>query len=308
MRRKDCPAGLILRFCLSATFALGSTFGHGQSPPERPTAAASNAATLPVSTTLKANDANVIASGPLSFEDGTAPVAGTPYSGIGTTRSATVFVDGNRIVHSETTRFFRDSQGRTRVERMFPATDSTKSSSPIPAMVTINDPVSGERYVLHPQRKTAGTLQSRGVGAVQPPVAPPAPSARVSLPGFGFTGGSSDSESKAVSLGERVIEGIRVVGTQLEHTVPPTIIGNEQPIVVAVEQWFSPELGVVILTTHRSSIGSETIYRLEQIVRAEPDAALFRVPPDYALREATTISAQPEAISSFVCLEATKKP
>lgn len=261
-----------------------------------------------MSTTLKVNDGNVIASGPLSFEDGTAPVVGVPYSGIGTTRSVSTFLDGNRIVHVETTRFFRDSQGRTRVERMFPPANSTMSSPPIPAMVTINDPVSGERYVLHPQRKTAGTLQSRGVGEMQPPVAPPTPSARVSLPGFGFAGGSSDAESNAVSLGERVIEGIRVVGTQLEHTVPPTVVGNEKPIAVTVEQWFSPDLGVVILTTHRSSIGSEIIYHLEQIVRAEPDAALFRVPPDYALREATMMSAQPEAISSFGCVEAAKKP
>lgn len=308
MRRKDCPAGLIPRFCVSAALALGSSFGHGQSPPERPTGPASNSVTLPVSTTLKVNDANMIAGGPLSFEDGTAPVAGTPYSGIGTTRSATIFLDGNRLVHIETTRFFRDSQGRTRVERMFSPTNSTMSSPPIPAMVTINDPVSGERYVLHPQLKTAHTLPWRGVGAIQPPVTPPTPSARVSLPGFGFAGGSSDSESNAVSLGEKVIEGIRVVGTQLEHTVPATIVGNEKPIAVTVEQWFSPELGVVILTTHRSTIGSETIYHLEQIVRAEPDAALFRIPPDYTRREATMVSAQSEAISSYGCVEATKKP
>ena len=58
---------------------------------------------------------------------------------------------------------------------------------------------------------------------------------------------------------------------------------------------------MVILTTHRSTIGSETMCHLEQIVRAEPDAALFRVPPDYTRRETTTVSAQSEAISRISC-------
>jgi hypothetical protein len=52
-----------------------------------------------------------------------------------------------------------------------------------------------------------------------------------------------------------------------------------------VEQWFSPELGVVVQNTQRSGIGGEINYRLEQIVRAEPDAALFQVPPGYTLRK-----------------------
>jgi hypothetical protein len=74
--------------------------------------------------------------------------------------------------------------------------------------------------------------------------------------------------------------------------VPANIVGNQKPIAVAVEQWFSPELGVVILTTDRSAIGNETTYQLEQIARAEPDATLFVIPPDYTRREPTVTSAR----------------
>jgi hypothetical protein len=235
-------------------------------------------------TTLRVSDANVIAAGHSSFEQGTAPVVGMPYSAVGTTQSATLFLDGNRIAHAETTRFFRDSQGRTRVEHMFPPTNATVTSPPRIMMVMINDPVLGERYRLHPQQKTADSHPWRGACAIQPPVAPPSPSARVSLPGFAFGALSSDSESKTVPLGEKTIDGIRVVGTQLEHTVPENTVGNQKPIALTVEQWFSPDLGVVIQATHRSTIGSETTYQLEQIVRAEPDAALFSLPPDYTRR------------------------
>jgi hypothetical protein len=229
-----------------------------------------------------------------------------PYSGIATTQSATLLLDGNRIVRTETTRFFRDSQGRTRVEHMFPPINSSMSSAPTVMMVAINDPVSAERYMLHPQQKIADVLAWRGASAIQPPVPTPTPSARFSLPGFGFGAVSSDAESKGVPLGEKTIDGIRVVGTQLEHTVPVNTIGNEKPIVITAEQWFSPELGVVILATHRSAIGSETTYQLEQIVRAEPDATLFVLPADYTRRD--VMSAQSTAaLTSSGCVEA-KKP
>ena len=296
MLRKKC---LVAGLCVGATFVLGPSLGYCQSLPEHPSE---------VAATARVSGANVIAAGYSSFEDGTAPVVGMPYSAIGTTQSATLLLDGNRIVHTETTRFFRDSQGRTRVERSFSPTNSTVGSAPTVMMVTINDPVSGERYMLHPQQKIADTLPWRGAGAIQPPVPTPAPSARLSLPGFGFGAASSDAESKAVPLGEKTLDGIRVVGTQLEHTVPVNAIGNQKPIVITVEQWFSPELGVVILATHRSAIGSETTYQLEQIVRAEPDAALFGVPADYTRREPTAMSTQSTTVlSSTGCVEA-KKP
>ena len=295
MPRKEYPASLIPQLYISAAVALAPSFGYCQSPPEPPSEAASKSITLRAATTL-------------SFENGTAPVVGMPYSGTGTTQSATLFLDGNRIVHTETTRFFRDSQGRTRVEHLFLPINPTVSSPPMATMVTISDPVIGERYLLHPQQKIVDTLPWRGAGTIQPPVPSPTPSPRLSLPGFGFSGGSSDDESKAVSLGEKMIEGVRVVGTQLEHTVPANTIGNQKPIAVTVEQWFSPELGAVILATHRSSIGSETTYQLEQIVRAEPDAALFVVPPDYTRRESTGLSSQSTAVFSSGCTEATKKP
>ena len=299
MLRKEYPAGLVPRLCASAAFVLGTSFGYCQSPSE----VASKSIAPPAATSVKASDA-MFAAGHASFEDGTAPVVGMPYSAIGTTQSATLFLDGNRIVHTETTRYFRDSQGRTRVEHMFAPANFPVGSPPTITMITINDPVSGERYVLHSQQKTADTLPWRGGGAIQPPVPTPTPSARLSLPGFGFGGFASDAESKAVPLGEKTIDGIRVVGTQLEHTMPANVVGNQKPIVITVEQWFSPELGVVVLATHRSTIGSETTYQLEQIVRAEPDAALFGVPPDYTRREANVMSAQSTAVG---CFEA-KKP
>src|SRR3569833_901404 len=60
----------------------------------------------------------------LPFAYGIAPVAGVPYSAVGVTDSTTTFAGGYRITRHETTRFFRDSQGRTRVEHTSPPHDA----------------------------------------------------------------------------------------------------------------------------------------------------------------------------------------
>jgi hypothetical protein len=83
------------------------------------------------------------------------------------------------------------------------------------------------------------------------------------------------------AMGERIIEGLKVTGTRMEFTIPSGAVGNEQPIVVSSEQWFSPELGVVVSSTHRDPMMGDTSYKLEQISRSEPDPALFTVPADY---------------------------
>jgi len=87
---------------------------------------------------------------------------------------------------------------------------------------------------------------------------------------------------QAVSIGERRIEGLKVTGSRLEFTIDAGEVGNEQPITVRTDQWFSADLGVVVSSTHDDPMIGETTYRLEQINRTEPDAALFAVPTDYA--------------------------
>lgn len=88
-----------------------------------------------------------------------------------------------------------------------------------------------------------------------------------------------------ISMGERIIEGLKVTGTKQEFTIAAGAVGNEQPIVVRSEQWFSPELGVVVSSTHRDPMMGDTSYKLEQVSRAEPDPALFTVPADYTQEE-----------------------
>ena len=86
-------------------------------------------------------------------------------------------------------------------------------------------------------------------------------------------------------LGSQVVEGIAATGTRTTLTIAAGAIGNEQPIQVVSEQWFSPELQVFVMTKHNDPRTGETTYRLTNISRAEPARSLFELPADYTLRE-----------------------
>lgn len=85
------------------------------------------------------------------------------------------------------------------------------------------------------------------------------------------------------ALSAKEIEGVRANGERTTWTIEAGKIGNEKPIQITREVWTSPELMVTLATTDSDPRSGTTTYRLTQIKRGEPDAALMRVPADYAV-------------------------
>ena len=289
MRWNALPAALMASLAISAVLGLAPSVGRSQSPSQQPDGAAPKISVLATPSgpapsapimlkprNLPAPPVLPISGGVMSpLEAGTAAVLGKPYSATQTT----TILNNNKMFSRQLTRFFRDSHGRTRVERTIP-TDSDTESPPIILSVTINDPMSGAEYTLEPQGKTAVVSPLRGplAAGIQPPVTPPTPTG---VPPWGLPG---VQESKPIPLGQKFIDGIAVVGTRVEDTVT---FPDREPETMVIDQWFSTELGVAILKTHQGG-GMDSTQRLEHIVQAEPDPALFTVPPDYARKEVPT--------------------
>lgn len=63
------------------------------------------------------------------------------------------------------------------------------------------------------------------------------------------------------------------------------MLGNDKPITSTLDRWVSPDLGIAVQIIQKSSIGGELTLNLGQVVRAEPDPALFSPPSDYARRD-----------------------
>ncbi len=201
-------------------------------------------------------------------------VKGVPYSAETVTEFNQVLADGNRISRKTTAAVYRDSEGRTRREQVFPAIGPLTSGEEPPRVVFIHDPVAGLRYVLEPREKVARKMS------------PPTGAAHIH---GGMKGGpfpyAPAAQSQTEDLGKQTIDGIVAEGTRITTTIPAGQIGNERPIVIVRERWYSPDLQTMVMTKRSDPRFGETVFRLTNIRREEPAPSLFQVPPDYTLKE-----------------------
>lgn len=215
-----------------------------------------------------------VAAGPF-FAEEPPEVAGAPFSAVVKTQSVTVFADGNRIVRTNTVHYFRDGQGRTRTER---------GEAPN-VLITIHDPVGGERYFVRPQNKVVIAIKGSAGDAVPPGMAQSLEdSAPFALLGFHMGIGATpttESSASTTSLGQKTINGVTATGTRLVRNIPSGVLGNEKPITSTLDRWVSADLGIPVQITQKSSIGGELTLNLGQVARAEPDPTLFTPPSGY---------------------------
>ena len=183
----------------------------------------------------------------------------------------------------------RDAEGRTRRDQM-------------PQTSTINDPVAGFTYLLQHRDNTftKTTLRSHTEESSDDVVAAMRNSITNGKRGASYQmlplreNGSLRKDSqpnnpsaaaanttKRESLGQREIEGVTAEGTSVSVTVPPGALGNDRPMKIVNEHWYSPDLKAVVLIERVDPRTGRSVYRLTGIKRTDPAASLFTVPSDY---------------------------
>jgi hypothetical protein len=90
----------------------------------------------------------------------------------------------------------------------------------------------------------------------------------------------------AEELGEQVLEGLLVQGTRMKDTIPAGLMGNERPIEIVTERWYSKDIEAMVLQRFSDPRFGETTSRLVNVVLGDPSPDLFQVPQDYERREA----------------------
>lgn len=230
------------------------------------------------------------------------PITGAPFTADATTEFTQTLSDGNRIEQRFSTSIARDNQGRTRRDQQMAFvgplavlqqsgkvytsfvlaggggrgvwTDSSARTSPR-KLVVITDPIERVAYTLDDERKEArkspALIVQRFEGTETRVIAKPAEEARTAA-GQGL---------EVEQLGTRQIEGVAATGIRTTNTIAAGEIGNLAPIKLVTERWFSKELGMAVLITRSDPRSGDTVYRLTNIVRAEPPPDLFTVPSDY---------------------------
>ena len=219
-------------------------------------------------------------------------VTGQPYSADRVSEHIQTLTNGAHIDQKrEVSRLYRDSEGRTRTERLVflgPA-GSIGAKDTVPKLVHIYDPVSGYSYSLDTQKRIAHRFT---VSAPERPM--PGRSVRIAPPpqSLPAEGGAAAKNSvlarrqmKLEPLGTDVIDGVQVEGTRITMTTPTGAEGNDRPLNRVCEVWHSDELKITMLSKCSDPRSGSTTLRMENVERSEPDEALFQVPADYTIVE-----------------------
>jgi hypothetical protein len=215
-------------------------------------------------------------------------VTGHPISATQEHHSLQVLADGTRIESKTTDKFYRDDQGRTRIEREDGA-------------VLIDDPVKGSSAEIHSAGRVVNTrtFNTSSMGLSPAEVKLQAEAAGVAVHAATIAGGPETAAVKKVyaeavgkygaeaaakaqtqkeDLGFQSFGTVSAQGTRITTTIPQGQIGNDRPIRIVSEQWTSPELQMLVKSTNQDPRFGETSYELTNIVQGAPDPALFQIP------------------------------
>jgi hypothetical protein len=228
-------------------------------------------------------------------------VKNAPYRADQITETTQTLGDGTRIHNERQVTLYRDSQGRVRRE--------------MSEEISIMDPNSGVSYILNTKNMTARKMQvsvsinsgnsDAGVFAFRT-LTVTGPSAidgggrgGDDVRAFAFSKTTDGTEAATItlngqtvavtpnkeSLGTQIMEGVGAQGERQTRTIEAGAIGNDRPIQIISEHWYSPDLQMDVMTRHSDPRTGEETVRLININRAEPDSSLFQVPAGYQVIE-----------------------
>jgi hypothetical protein len=224
-------------------------------------------------------------------------VKDAPYSAEAVTETTQLLADGNRIVSRSTSKQYRDSEGRERREIALGGQQT----------VLITDPVAGVSYSLLPDSRTAEKMPLPRIQVLSSGAESSSWVRSTQVRMEAFNGASAlalggpevpvindrqvvarapgDADPQTENLGTSLIEGVLAEGKRTHMVIPPGQAGNDKPIEVAAETWYSPDLKMTIVTRNFDPRLGETVFKLTNISRAEPARTLFEVPAGYTVNE-----------------------
>jgi hypothetical protein len=216
-------------------------------------------------------------------------VTGAPYSAQAVTEHTQTLPDGNTIHTTTTANVYRDSQGRTRREQEIGAIGPWAAQGAPRKVISITDPVGGSLYTLNPDTQVARQMPFRARAGAWSGAETARQTARQR---------PENPNVKTESLGAQVVAGVTAQGTRITRTIPAGQVGNQAPLVITIERWYSPELQTDVMRKEVNPQFGQTTFQLTNIVRAEPDPALFQVPSNYTIKSGRPSTSNEPAVKT----------
>jgi len=182
------------------------------------------------------------------------------FSATVNTEAVRQLADGGNIRVKNHRLIARDQAGRIFQERRMLVPDDGKHESVI-TQTEISDPVEHRLYICVPRERMC-QLESFSAPAFAPP-----PS------GNGPAGGPQRED-----LGKQTVGGLEVTGTLETDVIPSGAIGNDSPLQVRREYWYSPQLGVNLISKREDPRFGTQDFEVSDIALGQPDEKLFELP------------------------------
>ena len=189
-----------------------------------------------------------------------------PFSSVVTAEWTKTLEDGSTVTRHNHRVVLRDSSGRIYQERRT-LVPKDGPAEPLLTRIEISDPALHIKYFCQPGNHVCVLRDYEG---------PPADAAEP----VGSTG-----EGKMVltrsDLGKNNVSGVEVTGTQETRVFAAGVIGNDRPISITKEFWYSPHLGLNMLVKRNDPrVGTQT-FTVTEVSLAEPDPKYFQVPAGF---------------------------
>jgi len=184
-----------------------------------------------------------------------------PFTATVNTESVRQLPDGTRITLRNHRLIARDKSGRIFQERRLLVPDGGQHESVL-TQTEISDPVSHQQYICV-VGEHACQLED-----FEPAEAKLAP-------------GNAQKNAGAPSpetLGTQEIAGLKTEGTREVAVIPAGTIGNDGPLLAKREFWYSPQLGLNLLSIREDPRFGTQRFELSGVTLGEPDSKLFSPP------------------------------
>jgi hypothetical protein len=192
-----------------------------------------------------------------------------PFTATVNTEWIRQLADGSYITLKNHRTVARDASGRIFQERRIFVPDDGKHESTI-YQIEVSDPAAHERYICNPSERVCRLEQFFARSPVPEPVAGNSTN-KPDAPGF-------------ENLGTQTVDGLETIGTRETRLIATASVGNEAPILEKREYWYSPQLGVNLITRREDPrFSSRQNFEVSDLTLGEPDAKLFNPPSDFKI-------------------------
>jgi len=205
------------------------------------------------------------------------PKAGAPFTLTLETEAVRTLYDGGTVTMVNQRKIARDATGKIYQERWFLVPKNGKIESKM-TTIQISDPNAHTHY-------NCFMLEEKHVCEL----ATFAPSTTAVYKMEGPPPGPLPNDAGTViheDLGKQLVSGVETTGTRDATIYNPGVFGNDRKVTVEREFWYSPLLGINLLSKRSDPRFGTQTFTVTNLILSEPDVKLFDLPEGFKVVDA----------------------